>query len=171
MNQKKYDKAISTFMKAKMGISLKSILKDAETAWQIQRELISLIDYKDNAVQGELKLEELIEALNMWILRLEVLEHDTKEVAKRAHQAIHERGRHVELEEDSERHRHDEDFLEVIEAFDANSEIKSSELKRSRGRNGRIRITSLTNEVGSKVINKRINKSFTKNRKVSCGEY
>jgi hypothetical protein len=170
MNKKKYDKAVSTLTKLKLERSLSDIMDDAEVAWALQRELISLIDYKDDAVQGELKLEELIDALNLWIIRLEVLEDAAKEVAKRSHKAIHERGRDDELEEDGEGYSDVEDVSETFEVVAENTQKERARLTRSRGRNGGLRAFGHTNRSNSKVVNKRIKKSFAQNRKVSCGE-
>lgn len=170
MNKKKYDKAVSTLMKLKLDGSLKGIMKDAELAWKLQRELISLIDYKDDAIQGELRLEELIDALNLWIIRLEVLEDAAKEVAKRAHQAVHERGRDDELEEDGQGHSDVEDVSETFEVIAEGTQDRRVRLTRDKGRNGGLGVFGNSNGSVSKVRNKRIKKSFEQDRKVSCGE-
>ena len=104
MNRKKYEQTISLLTKAKLANAFKGVMGNAEKSWSAQRDAISLIDHKNDEVKGEAKLEELISSLNLWIISLEVLSHGAQKIAKRAHQAVHERGPHEPVEEDGDEH-------------------------------------------------------------------
>jgi hypothetical protein len=171
MDQKKYEKAITALIKAKLGSSLRGIMDEAEIAWSLQREAISLIDYKNDAVQGEEKLEELIDSLNIWIIRLEVLENDAKKVAKRAHQAIHARGRDVEPEEDSQGYGSLDPGLQELEAFDKGVEKELSGNRGGGRRHAGRRASGHRGGGRSQVVGEGIEKDFNESRKVPCGEF
>jgi hypothetical protein len=171
MNQKKYEKGISTFAKAKLGGSLAGVMDNAEVAWKAQRQASSLIDHKNEAVKGEQKLEELLDALTMWIIRLEVLEHDAKEIAKRANKALHERGRSVGDEEDSQGYSDDEISDKIAGCSDERFENEFTRFGNSRRCNDRDRAFGNADSGFGKSINKKAEESFNKGRKVSCGEY
>lgn len=102
MNRQKYQRTVAMLAKAKLGKTVKSVLNNAEEAWQAQRQAISLIDFKNDEVKGERQLKELENSLGLWIISLEVLEHAAKEVAKRAHQSVHSGGGHGVVEEDGQ---------------------------------------------------------------------
>jgi Fe2+ transport system protein B len=170
MNQKIYDKVISTFAKAKLGGSLKGVMDNAEVAWSAQKDATSLIDYKNEAEKGEQKLEELLDALNMWIIRLEVLENGAKEIAKRANQAIHRGGRNVEHKEDSQGYGIDEVSDEAIRSSSKRTQNASVKRRAGRRRNDRDRAFSDSNSGIGKSFDKGIAKDFNKSRKISCGE-
>jgi hypothetical protein len=170
MNQKNYEKVISTFAKAKLGGSLKGVMDNADDAWKSARDAISLIDYKNDAVKGEQALEETLDALNLWLIRLEIIENGSKEIAKRAHQAIHARGRDTRLEEDSEGYGDDEISVEANWSRGQNVKTGTRNGK-CRRRNDRIGAFGNSNTSERKSINKKGSKNNKKNRKISCGEF
>ena len=94
MNEKKQEDAVKTLFKFKQGKAVENVLSDAEEAWKFNREAIRLIDLKNDEVQGEDRLEKLVDALGFWKISLEVLLDGSQKVAKRAHQALHSRGGH-----------------------------------------------------------------------------
>jgi hypothetical protein len=170
MNQKKYEKVISTFAKAKLGGSLKGVMDNAEDAWSSARDAISLIDYKNDAVEGEQSLEELLDALHMWMIRLEIIEHGSKEIAKRAHQAVHQRGSDTQLEEDGEGYGDDE--ISVEANWSRGQNIKTGTRNRERRRrNDRSRAFGNSNTSKRKGFNEKVAKNNKKSRKISCGEF
>jgi hypothetical protein len=121
-------------------------------------------------VKGEQALEETLDALNLWLIRLEIIENGSKEIAKRAHQAIHARGRDTRLEEDSEGYGDDEISVEANWSRGQNVKTGTRNGK-CRRRNDRIGAFGNSNTSERKSINKKGSKNNKKNRKISCGEF
>lgn len=108
MDRKRYDKAISELDKANLGKFLDDdVMPHAEDAWKEQEQSIRSIDLKNDEIEGETSLDNLADALNLWIISLEVLSDAAKKVAKRAHQAVHTGGSHEDFEENGERYGND----------------------------------------------------------------
>lgn len=166
MDKKKYEHVIALLTKAKLGNSLRGILGEAEDAWKAQRQAISLIDLKNDAVKGEKRLKELQIALNAWIIKLEIFAHGSQKIAKGAHKALHTSGYYFKPETDSQGHGTDEVGGKDAEPGDkgqANNRTGSGRRPR------RHRASGHADKSGSKVINKGTGESTSHSRKVSSG--
>jgi len=102
MDQKTYEQATTKLSKEHLELLSKKALLFGDRAWEAHKDAISLIDHKNDAVEGELALDGLLANLNLWIVALEELANAAKKVSKGADKALHTRGRDVDDEEDGE---------------------------------------------------------------------
>jgi hypothetical protein len=99
---RKYDKALTELLRAKMHEAYRDTMREADIAWKSHLKAVKLIDLKNDGVKGETELLRFREALENWIVELELMANASKKITNWASKAVHTGGRDVEVEEDGE---------------------------------------------------------------------